>query len=71
MANFDPMACATATKTRKSLSVLWSITLKGHYVSMHVYFGLYLSIGGTIMVGLHEKMSRGDGLKVLHAITWT
>jgi len=57
VANFDPMVCATITTTRKILSVLWSIAVKGHSVSNGGYAGLTLAIGG-ILFGLHEKLSK-------------
>jgi UDP-galactose transporter B1 len=54
VATFDPMVCATVTTTRKILSVLWSITYKGHYISPQGYVGLVLAIGG-LLTGMQSK----------------
>jgi len=57
VANFDPMVCATVTTTRKILSVLWSIAVKGHAVSHQGHVGLVVAIGG-ILLGLQEKLTK-------------
>ena len=57
VANFDPMVCATVTTTRKILSVLWSIAVKGHTISNHGYAGLVIAILG-VLLGLQEKLKK-------------
>jgi UDP-galactose transporter B1 len=67
VAHFDPMVCATVTTTRKLLSVLWSITMKGHSISVQGYFGLVLAISGILLglVGKRNKKRNHDGKDAL------
>jgi len=60
VAHFDPMVCATITTTRKIISVVWSVSMKGHRISQQGYAGLVIAIGG-ILLGLHEKLSNKTG----------
>lgn len=54
VAHFDPLVCSTVTTTRKILSVLLSILLKGHSLSLHGWAGVSLAIGG-ILSEVHSK----------------
>jgi len=56
IANFDPLVLSTVTTTRKIFSVLLSIFLKGHSLSMMGWSGIALACGG-IMSELQEKAS--------------
>ena len=61
IANFDPLVLSTITTTRKIFSVLLSIFLKGHTLSLTGWSGIALACGG-IMSELQEKMgSSGAG----------
>ncbi|KAL7515031.1 hypothetical protein ACHAXN_012421 [Cyclotella atomus] len=53
LARFDPLVCSTVTTTRKIFSVILSILLKGHNVSMQGWMGLGLAVGGIL-----SEMSR-------------
>ena len=53
LARFDPLVCSTVTTTRKIFSVILSILLKGHNVSMQGWMGLGLAVGGIV-----SEMSR-------------
>ena len=55
IANFDPLVLSTVTTTRKIFSVLLSIFLKGHALSLTGWSGIALACGG-IMSELQEKM---------------
>lgn len=47
---FDPLVCSTITTTRKMLSVLWSVTSKGHVVlSNQGIVGLALALSGLLL----------------------
>jgi UDP-galactose transporter B1 len=48
IANFDPLVLSTVTTTRKIFSVLLSIFLKGHSLSMTGWSGIALACGGII-----------------------
>lgn len=48
IAHFDPLVVTTITTTRKILSVLLSIFLKGHSLSVTGWSGLGLAFGGII-----------------------
>jgi solute carrier family 35 (UDP-galactose transporter), member B1 len=63
VAHFDPMVCATVTTTRKILSVVWSIAVKGHSISLQGYFGVAMAIGGILLglVGKRSKKRNRDG----------
>jgi UDP-galactose transporter B1 len=67
VAHFDPMVCATVTTTRKILSVVWSITVKGHSISLQGYFGLVLAICGILLglVGKRNKKRSHDDKEAL------
>ena len=66
VANFDPMVCATVTTTRKILSVLWSLTMKDHHLTVQGYVGLVVAIGG-ICLGLVGKANKKERKKT-HAV---
>ena len=55
IANFDPLVLSTVTTTRKIFSVLLSIFLKGHALSLTGWSGIALACGGIISE-LTEKM---------------
>jgi len=48
IANFDPLILSTVTTTRKIFSVLLSIFLKGHSLSLTGWSGIALSCGGIL-----------------------
>merc|ERR1712157_242603 len=48
IANFDPLILSTVTTTRKIFSVLLSIFLKGHSLSMTGWSGIALACSGVI-----------------------
>jgi UDP-galactose transporter B1 len=48
IANFDPLVLSTVTTTRKIFSVLLSIFLKGHSLSMTGWSGIALACGGIL-----------------------
>lgn len=54
IANFDPLILSTVTTTRKIFSVLLSILLKGHSLSMTGWSGIALSCAG-ILSEMHLK----------------
>jgi UDP-galactose transporter B1 len=56
---FDPLILSTVTTTRKIFSVLLSIFLKGHSLSMVGWSGITLACGGIISE-LHSKSSGGS-----------
>jgi solute carrier family 35 (UDP-galactose transporter), member B1 len=58
IANFDPLVLSTVTTTRKIFSVLLSIFLKGHALSLTGWSGIALACGGIISE-LTEKMGGG------------
>jgi UDP-galactose transporter B1 len=62
VANFDPLVCSTVTTTRKIVSVLLSIILKGHTLSLQGLGGLSLAIGG-ILSEVHAKINSSRKLK--------
>jgi UDP-galactose transporter B1 len=49
VAHFDPLVCATVTTTRKIMSVVWSITTKGHIVSEQGCMGLFIAISALLL----------------------
>lgn len=61
IANFDPLVLSTVTTTRKIFSVLLSIFLKGHSLSLMGWSGILLSCSG-ILSELQSK-SQGHGKK--------
>lgn len=54
VAHFDPLVCSTVTTTRKIVSVILSIVLKGHSLSAQGWSGVCLAIAG-IMSEVHSK----------------
>merc|ERR1712194_477247 len=48
IANFDPLILSTVTTTRRIFSVLLSIFLKGHSLSLTGWSGIALSCGGIL-----------------------
>lgn len=48
IANFDPLVLSTVTTTRKIFSVLLSIFLKGHSLSLTGWSGIALSVSGIL-----------------------
>jgi len=48
ISNFDPLLLSTITTTRKILSVIMSILLKGHSLSTMGWLGISLSCGGVL-----------------------
>jgi len=58
IANFDPLVLSTVTTTRKIFSVLLSIFLKGHSLSLTGWSGIGLSCAG-ILSEMQSKMSGG------------
>jgi len=57
IANFDPLILSTVTTTRKIFSVLLSIFLKGHSLSMVGWSGISLACGG-ILSELQAKQAK-------------
>jgi UDP-galactose transporter B1 len=55
IANFDPLLLSTVTTTRKIFSVLLSIFLKGHSLSLMGWSGIAMACGG-ILSELQDKM---------------
>lgn len=66
IANFDPLVLSTVTTTRKIFSVLLSIFLKGHSLSLMGWSGISLACGG-ILSELQSKGGGGDKKKHSHA----
>lgn len=64
IANFDPLVLSTVTTTRKIFSVLLSIFLKGHSLSMTGWSGIGLACAG-ILSEMHLKAS-GKGKSHAH-----
>ena len=62
IANFDPLILSTVTTTRKIFSVLLSIFLKGHSLSMTGWSGILLACGGI----LSEMQAKMGGKKKAH-----
>mmetsp|Transcript_21301 Transcript_21301/g.43699 ORF Transcript_21301/g.43699 Transcript_21301/m.43699 type:complete len:324 (+) Transcript_21301:873-1844(+) len=62
IANFDPLVLSTVTTTRKIFSVLLSIFLKGHSLSMTGWSGILLACGGI----LSEMQAKMSGNKKAH-----
>jgi UDP-galactose transporter B1 len=48
VAHFDPLVCSTVTTTRKIFSVLLSIFLKGHHMTLQGWVGVTIAISGII-----------------------
>jgi len=55
IANFDPLVLSTVTTTRKIFSVLLSIFLKGHSLSLVGWSGIGMAVSG-ILSELQAKM---------------
>merc|ERR1719282_1365293 len=56
IANFDPLILSTVTTTRKIFSVMLSIVLKGHSLSLMGWSGICLACSG-ILSEMAAKMS--------------
>lgn len=63
IANFDPLVLSTVTTTRKIFSVLLSIFLKGHSLSLTGWSGIALACGGIFS----ELQAKASGKKKKHA----
>mmetsp|Transcript_18781 Transcript_18781/g.20687 ORF Transcript_18781/g.20687 Transcript_18781/m.20687 type:complete len:352 (-) Transcript_18781:116-1171(-) len=59
IANFDPLVLSTVTTTRKIFSVLLSIFLKGHSLSLVGWSGIGMAVSG-ILSELQAKMMGGS-----------
>jgi UDP-galactose transporter B1 len=57
VAHFDPLVCSTVTTTRKIMSVVWSITTKGHALSDQGFMGLLVAVS-ALMLEVQGKVSR-------------
>ena len=55
IANFDPLVCATITSSRKVFSVLLSILLKGHNLSLQGWIGVALASAGILADAFSKK----------------
>jgi len=62
IANFDPLVLSTVTTTRKIFSVLLSIFLKGHSLSLTGWSGIAMACGGI----LSELQAKSRGHKKSH-----
>lgn len=58
IANFDPLVLSTVTTTRKIFSVLLSIFLKGHSLSLTGWSGIGLSVSGILSELQAKAMSK-------------
>ena len=65
IANFDPLVLSTVTTTRKIFSVLLSIFLKGHALSLTGWSGIALACGG-ILSELQAKMGGSSKKEETH-----
>jgi solute carrier family 35 (UDP-galactose transporter), member B1 len=63
IANFDPLVCTTVTTTRKVFSVLLSIFLNGHQMSMEGWGGIGLASAGILSELLDKGGKSGHGKK--------
>uniref|UniRef100_A0A7S0QTJ5 Uncharacterized protein n=1 Tax=Pyramimonas obovata TaxID=1411642 RepID=A0A7S0QTJ5_9CHLO len=63
---FDPLVCTTITTTRKIGSVLSSILIYGHSMSMQRWFGVALAVVG-ILGELESKLFNSKSKKLPHA----
>lgn len=61
--NFDPLVLSTVTTTRKIFSVLLSIFLKGHTLSLTGWSGIALACGGI----LSEMQAKASGKSKQHS----
>merc|ERR1711957_243729 len=59
IANFDPLVLSTVTTTRKIFSVLLSIFLKGHSLSLVGWSGIGMAVSGI----LSELQAKASGNK--------
>jgi len=64
IAKFDPMVCATVTTTRKMWSVLLSIILFHHHLSIMGYSGLALALAGLAVEVQSKVFGSGHGPKL-------
>lgn len=63
ISNFDPLVLSTVTTTRKIFSVILSIVLKGHSLSLTGWSGILLSCGGI----LSEMQAKSSGKAKSHS----
>jgi len=67
IANFDPLVLSTVTTTRKIISVLLSIFLKGHALSVMGWSGIALASSGILSEmqakAMSHKKKKDDGAK--------
>jgi UDP-galactose transporter B1 len=63
ISNFDPLVLSTVTTTRKIFSVILSILLKGHSLSLTGWSGILLSCGGI----LSEMQAKSSGKSKAHS----
>jgi UDP-galactose transporter B1 len=63
VAHFDPLVCSTVTTTRKIVSVILSIVLKGHHLSAQGWSGVSLACAG-ILSEVHSKCTGGHRAKL-------
>lgn len=63
ISNFDPLVLSTVTTTRKIFSVILSIVLKGHSLSLTGWSGILLSCGGI----LSEMQAKSGGKGKSHS----
>jgi len=61
IANFDPLVLSTVTTTRKIFSVLLSIFLKGHSLSLTGWSGISLACAGIMSELLHKSGGKKKG----------
>ncbi len=67
IANFDPLVLSTVTTTRKIFSVLLSIFLKGHSLSIMGWSGISLACGGILSELQSKSGGGGEKKKHIHA----
>ena len=63
IANFDPLVLSTVTTTRKIFSVMLSIFLKGHSLSLTGWSGIAMACAGI----MSEMQAKASGSKKAHA----
>jgi UDP-galactose transporter B1 len=67
IANFDPLVLSTVTTTRKIFSVLLSIFLKGHSLSLMGWSGIALACGGILSELVLKSGGGGKPKKKAHS----
>lgn len=66
ISHFDPLVCSTATTTRKIFSVLLSIFLKGHTLSVQGWSGILLACSGIISEIIPKSATSRQCSKEVH-----